>query len=222
MARSPALETPLIMQAEEADCGPVCLGILLAHHGISVPLATLRSACGASRDGSSAADLIRVAAAYGLDARGIRIDTAADPQTVLRALRALGAPAIVVLRGSHFVVLEGVGDHPKAIDSVAVNDPARGRDVRPAAEFLAEFSGVVLLVNGLVNGKAAVPVRPRRPPWASTCLRWLAPARGTVAPAVLAGLGLGLLGASEGALLAHAGVAVAADQPGRIGVLAAM
>lgn len=212
MARSHSSSaTPLIIQAEEADCGPVCLGIVLAHRGVSVPVATLRSACGASRDGSSAADLIRVAAAHGFDARGIRINIAADPETVLRVIE---KPAIVVLRGSHFVVLERVGDD----HTVAINDPARGRDVRPIAEFLAEFSGVILLI----TGKATGPAPPRRRPWVSTCIRWLAPARGTVALVVLAGLGLGLLGASEGVLLARAGVAVAAGQPGRIGVLAAL
>ena len=83
-------------------------------------------------------------------------------------------PAIVVLRGSHFVVLERVGDD----HTVAINDPARGRDVRPITEFLAEFSGVILLI----TGKATGPAPPRRRPWVSTCFRWLAPARGFALP----------------------------------------
>lgn len=220
MARSrsdQASATPLMSQAEEADCGPVCLGIVLAYRGVRVSLATLRSACGVSRDGSTAADLVRVAVAHGLDARGVRIRTPAAPETVLGALRKLDLPAIVVLRGSHFVVVERVGD-----DDVAINDPAHGRDVRSAAEFLAEFSGVALTVAGKsATGESARPVRPRRRPWAQTCTSWLAPARATVALVVLAGLGLGLLTAAEAMLLARAGTLVVAGQHDRVWLLAA-
>jgi ABC-type bacteriocin/lantibiotic exporter with double-glycine peptidase domain len=177
----PLTATPLIQQVEEADCGPACLGILLAHWGTPVAAVQLRAECGVSRDGTTAGDLLRVAAAHRLPGRGLRIRDA-DP---LPALRTLTLPAIIVLRGNHFVVLEAVADS----GTVTINDPARGRYGRSSAEFRAEFSGIVLCF----AGQPAVSHGRQRRPVMRTCVRWLVPARGRVITTVAAGFALGAL-----------------------------
>ncbi len=66
------LRTPIIPQLEAAECGAASLGIILAHLGRWVSLEKLRDACGVSRDGSNAADILRAGERYGLRIRGWR------------------------------------------------------------------------------------------------------------------------------------------------------
>jgi ABC-type bacteriocin/lantibiotic exporter with double-glycine peptidase domain len=115
--------------------------------------------------------------------RGLRIHDG-DPVPVLGTL---SLPAIVLLRGNHFAVIEAVaGD-----GTVAVNDPARGRHDRTGERFRAEFSGIVLTFEaGLPVAENASRGVPR---WSAVrlCAEWLAVARYRVAAAVVAGLLLG-------------------------------
>ena len=50
---------PFIPQMEQAECGAACLAMVLARHGHHAPLPEVRLACGVSRDGASAAGLLR-------------------------------------------------------------------------------------------------------------------------------------------------------------------
>ncbi|MEC4590944.1 MULTISPECIES: NHLP family bacteriocin export ABC transporter peptidase/permease/ATPase subunit [Nitrospirillum] len=122
---------PTVFQMEAAECGAACLAMVLAHHGKWAPLPELREACGVSRDGSRASNIVRAARAYGLEAKGFRCEP--------HHLADIAMPCIVFVDLSHYVVLEGMTG-----GRVQLNDPAAGRRVLTAAEFDALFSGIVL------------------------------------------------------------------------------
>ena len=123
--------TPLLIQSDVNECGAACLGSILGYHGKWVSMGELRDACAVGRDGSSAADILRAARRYGLDARGWRRSVQNLPQIPL--------PAILFWEFDHFVVLEGV-EHGRYY----LNDPASGHRVVDHDTLDRCFTGVAL------------------------------------------------------------------------------
>ncbi|WP_260610599.1 cysteine peptidase family C39 domain-containing protein, partial [Streptomyces sp. WAC06614] len=134
--RPRTVRTPTVLQMEAVECGAAALAMVLAHHGRHVPLEELRIACGVSRDGSRAGNLLKAARRYGLTAKGLQMD--------LAALADVRPPAVLFWEFNHYVVHEGMGRRPGRGRGVHVNDPARGRRFVPMDAFDSSFTGVVL------------------------------------------------------------------------------
>ncbi|WP_406276158.1 NHLP family bacteriocin export ABC transporter peptidase/permease/ATPase subunit [Streptomyces sp. NBC_00191] len=135
-AKQKTVRTQTVLQMEALECGAASLAMVLAHYGRHVPLEELRIACGVSRDGSRASNILKAARSYGLQATGMQMEPA--------ALAEMRAPAILFWEFNHYVVYDGMGRR-FGRRGVHINDPDKGRRFVATEDFDTSFTGVALI-----------------------------------------------------------------------------
>lgn len=126
-------KTPTILQMEASECGAAALGIILAHYKLFIALEELRANCGVSRNGSKAANVLKAAREYGMNANAAEAD--------IEGLQSLNSPCIAFWNFNHFIVVEEITNK-----HAYINDPATGPRKISIDQFSAGFTGVILLI----------------------------------------------------------------------------
>ncbi len=119
---------PMVLQADQMDCGAAALAMICRHHGRKVSISHVRDAVSTSIGGTSLLGLARGAEALGLAVRTVKMSKS--------RLDTMPLPAIVHWEADHWLVVYDVdGDH------AWLSDPARGRRRVTRSEFVSKWSG---------------------------------------------------------------------------------
>ena len=121
----------LMQQAEAAECGLACLGMIAAHQGLKISLAELRRRFPTSLRGAALNDLVDAASQLGLIARPLRLE--------LEELANVRFPVLAHWDLKHFVVIRR-----RVRSGYQVFDPALGVRTFSDEELSRRLSGVVV------------------------------------------------------------------------------
>lgn len=126
-----SMRTPTRIQAHTAECGAVCLSIILETHGVCLPALTMRRLCGVTRDGASIKNIVDAAEGLGFQCNVYKKG--------LAKLTIDNGAVILHWDFKHFVVLE-------KINSVYawINDPAIGRRRITLDELSNHYTGILV------------------------------------------------------------------------------
>lgn len=124
--------TPSLLQVEHTECGVVALAMVFGYYKKWFSIEYLRDACGVSRDGSNALNLLKFARDQGMESHGYSLE--------LEELKEMDSfPMILHWKFNHFIVLEQIKGN-----RFWINDPATGRQILDEREVDEAFTGVAL------------------------------------------------------------------------------
>ena len=144
-----ARQMPLFRQAEAAECGLACIGMIAGAHGHKTDLPSLRRKFPISLKGATLKDIIEIATQLDLGSRAVRC----EPDE----LSGLRTPAVLHWNMSHFVVLKSV-----STKTIVIYDPAAGKVTVPFEDVGRHFTGVALELtpsSGFQRKKERNPVK---------------------------------------------------------------
>lgn len=133
MFKKKVVHTPVVIQMDIVECGAAALNMILGYFGKWIPLDTIRSDCGVSRDGCTAYSIVEAAKSYGLEIKAKKYGSEALHDKA-------EFPCIVHYGFNHFVVLKGFKRN-----KVYINDPAKGAIVVNKDTFSKHYTGVCLM-----------------------------------------------------------------------------
>ena len=128
-----SLRTPSRLQSHPAECGAVCVGIILEFHHIYLSNIELRRLCHVSRDCASIGQLRDCLDELGHEGKVFKRG--------IKTLKGITSPVIIHWDMNHFVVLEGLND-----EYAYINDPALGRRKLSLIQFARHYTGICLSI----------------------------------------------------------------------------
>ena len=128
----------VVRQHDPTDCGAAVLASVAGYWGLHLPLALLRQYTMTDREGTTVLGIVRAAEQLGFYAKGVRILPTMLPDVPLPAITHM---YVAERRWYHFTVLYRVES-----DRVLLGDPARGLLWMPMEEFLAQWTGIVVIL----------------------------------------------------------------------------
>ena len=128
-----------IYQEEENGCGPAALAMVLADHGINCSPAEVAAGYPHRDEGMSMNELKGYAESRGLAVSGWRL-THED-------LRLAPKPAILLVSGGHFLVVDSVDERGRAF----CRDPQSGNMIYPREAMAAIWRGETLILTAGVR-----------------------------------------------------------------------
>jgi ATP-binding cassette subfamily B protein RaxB len=122
---------PVLRQSGAAECGLVCIAMVMHYHGNKTSLSSLRKRFPFSMAGATLLDLIRIADEMSLNSRPLKAP--------LNALGKLQTPCILHWDLKHFVVLKQV-----TRAGVTIHDPAKGDQFFSFEQASQSYTGIAL------------------------------------------------------------------------------
>jgi len=139
--------TPMLLQAEAAECGLACLAMIASRWGHRIDVSGMRRRFSVSLKGVTLRSLIAMAGELSLQARPLKLD--------LAHLGELRLPCILHWDMNHFVVLERVRR-----SHVVIHDPAMGVRRLGLDQVSRHFTGIALELHPAAGFERA-PAAPR-------------------------------------------------------------
>ena len=127
--------TPLILQAEVAECGLASMAMIASYHGHQLDMPAMRKNFSANLKGMSLHQLIELGDSLGLASRAL--------QCPIYEVHKLATPCVLHWDLNHFVVLTQVLGKGKSA-KFYLNDPAVGKLSLTTEELSKHFTGICL------------------------------------------------------------------------------
>jgi len=185
-----------LRQHDSSDCGAACLASVAWYYGLKVPLSRIRQYACTDRKGTNVTGMIQAAGKLGFSAQGVRVEH--EHRQTLQSLASVPLPVITHIHlpngGHHYVVVYKVRK-----SKVTIADPARGIQRLSSADFLAAWTGTLILLMPNEEFRAATLTESH----ITTFIRLLQPHKAYLLEGGVATLAVTVLGLASALFMEH-------------------